>query len=136
MTPICKPGLPESKMKDLNKIYLHPNACGPLTMRQLTDASDDDIVSACINYGYDPYKGGMTPAVFMAAARQLGVKLSSMHEPKEPMCLGEIVKMSKDATFVVGVRDHVLVVKNGKALDAGAETPMWAMVDVVMMAED
>jgi hypothetical protein len=28
------------------------------------------------------------------------------------------------------------VVKNDKALDAGAETPMWAMVDVVMMAED
>jgi hypothetical protein len=44
-------------------------------------------------------------------------------------------RAGQDATFVVGVRDHVLVVKNGKALDAGAETPMWAMVDVVMMAE-
>ena len=104
-------------------------------MRHLTDASDADVIAACVHSGYDPDKGGMTPAPFMAVARQLGVKLSDPCVPIEPMRLGELVDMSKGLTLVVGVADHVLVVKDGKALDAGAETPMSAMVDVAMMVE-
>ncbi|HLO23792.1 MAG TPA: hypothetical protein VK193_10270, partial [Methyloceanibacter sp.] len=67
-------------------------------------------------------------------AKQLGIKLSAPREPVEPMSLGEFVSMAKGATFVVGVRDHVLVVKDGKVLDDGAKTPMGAMVDIAMMA--
>ena len=121
-------------MKDLNKIYLHPSACGPLALRQLTDARDDDVIAACIHSGYDPDAGGMSPRMFMAAARELGVKLSAPRVPREPMSLGEFVAMAKGATFVVGVGgDHVLVVRDGKALDAGAETPMSEMVTIAMM---
>lgn len=119
-----------------NRLYDHPKGCAPLALRQLTDAPDNDIMSACIHNGYDPERGGMLPLGFRDAALQLGVCLSTYAEPREPMCLGELAEMSarNHITFVAGVRDHVLVVKNGDVLDA-VKTPRWEMVDMVAVAD-
>lgn len=125
-------------MKDFkHKTYYHPKGCGPLALRQLCDAPDNDVLSAAILNGYDPVEGGMTPLGFRAAAQQLGIRLGRYGTPRKPMCVAQFVELSKHhaATFVIGVGDHVFVIRKGQVIDP-INTPPWELVDVVAKKEN
>lgn len=111
--------------KTLGRAYQNPNGCGPEALRLLCEHDDCTIVSACINNGYDPERGGISPIGWIGAARQLGIKLGKVHLAKRPIPLAQVIGMSrvKQVKLVVAVDQHVLVVDKGEQLDCNLTMP-------------
>ena len=124
-------------MRELGRDYFHPKGCGIVALRQLCDKTDQEIMSAAINNGYDPEKGGINPYCFRDTARQLGIKLSNFMEPRRPISFAELVEMSKawQVTFVAGVKEHVLVVDKGEIADSAFTLP-WERIEVIMYKKE
>lgn len=114
------------------RTYFNPKGCGPFALRQLTDAPDHAVLSACILHGYDPVAGGITPTQFYDAAQTLGIKLSKeLLKPCSPISVADVAALTKEDgdTVVVGLKNHVFVIRDGEVLDNVAQP--WDEVDVV-----
>lgn len=118
-------------MRDF-KWYKHGKACAPFALLQLTDKSENDVLQACIIAGYKPEEGGMEPNQFAEAARILGIEMGHCYstKPNSPLTVGHLALGCPEGTFVVGVKDHVFVVKDGRPIDSGCTLP-WEKVLVL-----
>lgn len=98
--------------------------CAVLALQNVTGFAQDTVVEVCESNGFHPFDG-MEDQEWQSAAKELGVKLKTMRIV--PQKLRRFLRTHKTGLFLVGSKDHLLVVRDGRFFD-----PIWGSLDIII----
>ena len=99
------------------KIEAIDKSCVAIGLRRVSGKTDDEVIKACLNQGWQMGKRGMHHTQWLPAAASLGLKLSRINLPLEIETLGQFRKRHKKGVYLIIVNRHLLVMEYGRIYD-------------------
>jgi len=98
--------------------------CAVVALQSVSGLDAKAVVGVCEFHGFDPFHG-MEDAEWQAAAKELKIKIKSVRII--PQKLRRFVHKHPKGTFLLGSKDHLLAVREGKPFD-----PIHGSLDIII----